>query len=155
MKVDYLGSYLKNDLNLKKWITQVFNWKAITRFLSLIISKWNYQYQITVHRLIALVMWVEQPQKWPKKNARQDRDNQENGSLMQILNLQGQFHHDAASPCGEALMYAVKFQKKYFKGFLKKSLKSANPIKVHIFWEGHKILRNLPFTLEYSTYSQK
>ena len=29
--------------------------------LSLIISKWNYQYQITVHRLIALVMWVERP----------------------------------------------------------------------------------------------
>ena len=155
MKVDYLGSYLTNYLNLKKWITQVFDWKHKTRFFSLIISKWNYQYQITVHRLIALVMWVEQPQKWPKKNARQDRDNQENGSLMQILNLQGQFHHDAASPCGEALMYAVKFQKKYFKCFFKKSLKSANPIKVHIFWEGHKILRNLPFTFDCMYCNQK
>ena len=29
------------------------------------------------------------------------------------------------------------------------------PIKVHIFWEGHKILRNLPLTFDYSTYSQK
>ena len=27
--------------------------------------------------------------------------------------------------------------------------------KVHIFWEGHKILRNLPLTFDYSTYSQK
>ena len=29
------------------------------------------------------------------------------------------------------------------------------PIKVHIFWEGHKILQNLPLTFDYSTYSQK
>jgi hypothetical protein len=28
-------------------------------------------------------------------------------------------------------------------------------VKVHIFWEGHKILRNLPLTFDYSTYSQK
>ena len=28
-------------------------------------------------------------------------------------------------------------------------------IKVHIFWEGHKILRNLHLTFDYSTYSQK
>ena len=27
--------------------------------------------------------------------------------------------------------------------------------KVHIFWEGHKILRNLPLTFNCSTYSQK
>ena len=27
--------------------------------------------------------------------------------------------------------------------------------KVHIFWEGHKILRNLPLTFDCSTYSQK
>ena len=27
--------------------------------------------------------------------------------------------------------------------------------KVHIFWEGHKIFRNLHFTFDYSTYSQK
>ena len=40
---------------------------------------------------------------------------------MQILNLQGQFHHDAASPCGEAL-YSVKFQKKYFKSFLNQQI---------------------------------
>ena len=41
--------------------------------------------------------------KWPKKNVRQDMHNQENGSLMQILNVQGQFHHDAAS-----LLYILK-----------------------------------------------
>ena len=29
------------------------------------------------------------------------------------------------------------------------------PSKVHIFWEGHKILRNVPLTFEYSTYGQK
>jgi len=46
---------------------------------------------------------------------------------MQILNLQGQFHHDAASPCGEAL-HTVKFQTNYFKNLFFKSLKSANPI---------------------------
>ena len=28
-------------------------------------------------------------------------------------------------------------------------------VKVHIFWEGHKILRNIPVTFDYSTYSQK
>ena len=28
-------------------------------------------------------------------------------------------------------------------------------IKVHIFWEGHKILQNLHLTFDYSTYSQK
>ena len=28
-------------------------------------------------------------------------------------------------------------------------------VKVHIFWEGHKILRNLPLTFDYSIYSQK
>ena len=28
-------------------------------------------------------------------------------------------------------------------------------IKVHIFWEGHKILRNLPLTFDYSTNRQK
>ena len=28
-------------------------------------------------------------------------------------------------------------------------------VKVHIFWEVHKILRNLPLTFDYSTYSQK
>ena len=28
-------------------------------------------------------------------------------------------------------------------------------VKVHIFWEGHKILRNLHLTFDYSTYSQK
>ena len=27
-------------------------------------------------------------------------------------------------------------------------------LKVHIFWEGHKFLRNLPLTFDYSTYSQ-
>ena len=27
--------------------------------------------------------------------------------------------------------------------------------KVHIFWEGHNILRNLHLTFDYSTYSQK
>ena len=27
--------------------------------------------------------------------------------------------------------------------------------KVHIFWEGHKILRNLPLTFDYSTFSQE
>ena len=27
--------------------------------------------------------------------------------------------------------------------------------KVHIFWEGHKISRNLPLTFDYSTYSQR
>ena len=27
--------------------------------------------------------------------------------------------------------------------------------KVHIFWEGHKILRNLHLTFDYSSYSQK
>ena len=32
---------------------------------------------------------------------------------------------------------------------------SLNSGKVHIFWEGHKILRNLPLTFDYSTYSQK
>ena len=28
-------------------------------------------------------------------------------------------------------------------------------LKVHIFWEGYKILRNLPLTFDCSTYSQK
>ena len=28
-------------------------------------------------------------------------------------------------------------------------------VKVHIFWEGHKFLWNLPLTFDYSTYSQK
>ena len=28
-------------------------------------------------------------------------------------------------------------------------------IKVHIFWEGHKILRNLPLTFDCGTYGQK
>ena len=28
-------------------------------------------------------------------------------------------------------------------------------VKVYIFWEGHKILRNLHLTFDYSTYSQK
>ena len=28
-------------------------------------------------------------------------------------------------------------------------------VKVHIFWEGHKILPNLYLTFDYSTYSQK
>ena len=27
--------------------------------------------------------------------------------------------------------------------------------KVHIFWDGHKILRNLHLNFDYSTYSQK
>ena len=27
--------------------------------------------------------------------------------------------------------------------------------KVHIFWEGHKILRNLHLTFDYATHSQK
>ena len=27
--------------------------------------------------------------------------------------------------------------------------------KVHIFWEGHKILQNLHLTFDYGTYSQK
>ena len=30
-----------------------------------------------------------------------------------------------------------------------------HPGKVHIFWEGHKILRNLSLTFVYSTYRQK
>ena len=39
-------------------------------------------------------------------------------------------------------------------------LEAENPFglvffKVHIFWEGHKILRNLSLTFDYSTYSQK
>ena len=28
-------------------------------------------------------------------------------------------------------------------------------VKVHIFWEGHKVLRNLPLTFDHSTYNQK
>ena len=31
----------------------------------------------------------------------------------------------------------------------------ASSIKVHIFWEGHKILQNLPLTFDYSTYRRK
>ena len=37
----------------------------------------------------------------------------------------------------------------YFPNWILKSS------KVHIFWEDHNILRNLPLTFDYSTYSQK
>ena len=43
---------------------------------------------------------------------------------------------------GEVLQKFVAFSK-YMK------------FKVHIFWEGHKILQNLHLTFDYSTYSQK
>ena len=39
--------------------------------------------------------------------------------------------------------------------YFKRSLADQRLIKVHIFWEGHKILRNLHLTFDYSTYSQK
>ena len=32
--------------------------------------------------------------------------------------------------------------------------RSSNTVKVHIFWEGHKILRNLPHTFDYLQYIQ-
>ena len=35
------------------------------------------------------------------------------------------------------------------------SVRSSHSVKAHIFWEGHKFFRNLPLTLDYSTYSQK
>ena len=64
------------------------------------------------------------------------------------------------------VIFLTFFEKNYndwIKGKLSKSqtkwtgLVFAVPIfrKVHIFWEGHKILRNLPLTFDYSTYSQK
>ena len=47
----------------------------------------------------------------------------------------------------------------YEYGKLKKWKKSnhhmAHTVKVHIFWEGHKILRNLPFTFDCMYCSQK
>ena len=36
-----------------------------------------------------------------------------------------------------------------------KSIHTKHISKVHIFWEGHKILRNLHLTFNYSIYSQK
>ena len=41
---------------------------------------------------------------------------------------------------------AGKFSRVHFDSFF---------VKVHIFWEGHKIFRNLHLTFDYSTYSQK
>ena len=36
-----------------------------------------------------------------------------------------------------------------------KKIKALYYVKVHIFWEGHKILQNLHLNFDYSTYSQK
>ena len=41
------------------------------------------------------------------------------------------------------------------KMILRKRKKTKDPVKVHIFWEGHKILRNLNLTFDYGTYNQK
>ena len=43
----------------------------------------------------------------------------------------------------------------YFLNWSNYLLSSSLTSKVHIFWEGHKILRNLPLTFDCSTYSQK
>ena len=44
---------------------------------------------------------------------------------------------------------------KYVLYFLQVVLLQKHSFKVHIFWEGHKTLRNLPLTFDYSTYHQK
>ena len=56
------------------------------------------------------------------------------------------------------MMRSVKTLRFQGKNFVLQHLQPISQvyfIKVHTFWEGHKILRNLPLTYDYSTYSQK
>ena len=50
-------------------------------------------------------------------------------------------------------MYLEIFLAQLF--FWSSTHRSITLCKVHTIWEGHKILRNLPLTFDYSTYSQK
>ena len=43
----------------------------------------------------------------------------------------------------------------WVNAYLKRVLKKISAYKVHIFWEGHKILLSLHLAFDYSTYSQK
>ena len=43
----------------------------------------------------------------------------------------------------------------YWECYVRSMTNTGEYLKVHIFWEGHKILRNLHLTFDYSTDSQK
>ena len=48
----------------------------------------------------------------------------------------------------------VNFVKKQLVSYIKKFKFLTKRNKVHLFWEGHKILRNLHLTFDYGTYLQ-
>ena len=75
----------------------------------------------------------------------------DNGSKIQILNQEVQIKYK---------IHPSQFDNSTLKkihGWVLIDLSNAmyNWFKVHIFWEGHKSLRNLPLTFDYSTYSQR
>ena len=51
------------------------------------------------------------------------------------------------------LIVLIKGKRLFKRGVLVKT--NRDKVKVHIYWEGHKILRHLPLTFDYSTYCQK
>ena len=61
--------------------------------------------------------------------------------------------------CTRLSPYSGCLMPQLLKVFLKKNIYKEQLgqkcVKVHIFWEEHNILRNLPLTFDYSTYSQK
>ena len=66
----------------------------------------------------------------------------------------------SAIPLCILLFFAVVNQKSKLRCFVAESREITIEwnnfwSKVHIFWEGHKILRNLPLTFDHSTYSQE
>ena len=55
----------------------------------------------------------------------------------------------------DALFFSIKLIFIFFTHFERQIISEVISGLVHIFWEGHKVLRNLYLTFVYSTYRQK
>ena len=92
-------------------------------------------------------------------------------SLQKLKVFQKEFHQIVRKDCYRSNINIIFIVHRLFMkyhtivqfaaiGTLRKQLikwpaQARNDSEVHIFLEGHKILRNLPLTFDYSTYSQK
>ena len=130
---------------LSKMISEYFlNWMNLRKFAATalllhicctgdVFSNFGYAfYADSILRLIPGPVWFKTTSKtsctWPSRPSWPDLAAQRRTTGFLLLQLS---------------------EVKLLRFFLSKSF------KVHIFWEGHKILKNLHLTFDYSTYSQK
>ena len=116
--------------NHKAWIKELlYNWSKMDLFLLVLIFKWNIS-----------ILFLSQKLQW--------------GNLTWKMILPGVIQVASGYSLITLKSKTLLLRLGLLQGNLSNGIDNKT-VKVHIFWEGHKILQNLHLTFDYSTYSQK